>query len=243
MRPVASRLPNLLHRGAVVVITCWSSKGGSGTTVVAAALGSVLAAHGGPVLLVDLCGDLPAALGLPEPLVGLTGWAGGPWGEEPPGGLRGLEVDAGAGLRLLPRGAGPLDGGMGPALARELAGRPQVVVDAGVIGGERACGPSFDLAAAATVSLLVLRPCFLALRRAVAAPLRGSGVVVVDEPHRSLGPRDIEAALGVPVVAVVPWDPAVARRVDTGLLGAGTPRALARALRTVVPFSEVGSDR
>ncbi|MFP5377593.1 MAG: hypothetical protein ACLGIO_12540, partial [Acidimicrobiia bacterium] len=134
-----------------------------------------------------------------------------------------------------------LDPAVGPALAAALAGVRAVVVDAGVIGGGMGGdgvggdgvggGAAVELALAATASLLVLRPCFLALRRAVAAPLRPSGVVLVDEPGRSLGVADVEAALGVPTVAVVPWGPAVARRVDAGLLGASLPRNQARALR------------
>jgi len=206
-----------------VLITCWSSKGGSGTTVVAAALAHLLAADGGAALLVDLGGDLPAALGLPEPHDGLTSWTEGL-------DLNSLAIEAGAGLRLVPRGPGPLADGSGMALASALVGQGTVVVDAGVLS---AAGPGLDLALAATTSLLVVRPCFLALRRAVAAPLRPSGVVLVDEPHRSLGPPDVEAALGIPVVAVVPWDPAVARRVDAGLLGTGLPRTLARALERI----------
>ena len=53
-----------------MLIACWSTKGGAGTTVVTAALGLVLARrHPAGALLVDLAGDLPAALGLPpEPL-------------------------------------------------------------------------------------------------------------------------------------------------------------------------------
>ena len=204
-------------------VTCWSAKGGSGTTVVAAALATMLA-DSGPALLVDLGADLPAALGLPEPLCGLTSWAAGD-------DLRLLEVEAGPRLRLLPRGLNSLREDMGPALAAALSGRPAVVVDAGVIGGVHANEVGLDLALAARESLLVLRPCFLGLRRAVAAPLRPSGVVLVEEPGRSLGPADVESALGVPIVAVVPWDPAVARRVDAGLLGSGLPRNLVRALR------------
>lgn len=220
-----------------MLITCWSSKGGSGTTVVAAALATLLAADGGGTLLVDLGGDLPAAFGLPEPPLGLSGWGRGP---SPRGGwqaeLGRLEVDAGAGVRLLPRGPGSLVAGLGPALAQALGERDRVVVDAGTVEAVAAgdgAGPALDLAAAATQSLLVLRPCFLAVRRAAAAPIRSSGVVLVDEPQRVLGPSDIQAALGVPVVAVVPWDPATARRVDAGLLGAALPRPLARALRGV----------
>lgn len=204
-----------------MLITCWSSKGGSGTTVVAAALAHLLAADTGTALLVDLGGDLPAAFGLPEPHDGLTGWTEGH-------DLDRLTVDAGLGLRLVPRGPGPLVDGSGTPLAADLAARGAVVVDAGVLS---AAGPGLELALAATSSLLVMRPCFLALRRAVAALHRPSGVVLVDEPNRSLGPLDVEAALGIPIVAVIPWDPAVARRVDAGLLGHGLPRTMARALR------------
>ena len=214
-----------------MLITCWSSKGGSGTTVVAAVLAHLLATDAGTGLLVDLGGDLPAALGLPEPASGLTGWAEGV-------DLGRLEVDAGHGLRLVPRGPGALPEGVGEALAAALGGPGVAVVDAGVLGegptgGQPGgAGPGLDLALAATTSLLVVRPCFLALRRAVAAPLRPSGVVLVEEAHRVLGADDVEAALGVPVVAVVPWDPAVARRVDAGLLGSSLPRAMVRALRS-----------
>ncbi len=251
-----------------MLLTCWSSKGGSGTTVVAAALAGLLAAHLGESLLVDLGGDLPAALGLPEPGAGLADWRTGPgepaerWGREParPTGARSpdgawapasrsaalvrLEVAAGGGVRLVPRGHGRLPAGLGPALAHAATGRRPVVVDAGVIGaGGDEDGPAPELAAVATGSLLVIRPCFLALRRAVVAPLRGSGVVVVDERHRSLGPSDIEAALGVPVVAVVPWDPSVARRVDAGLLGTALPSSLARALQSVVRAQAAAAPR
>ncbi len=47
-----------------MVILCWAAKGGSGATVVAAALALT---SGRPTLLVDLDGELPAALGIPEP--------------------------------------------------------------------------------------------------------------------------------------------------------------------------------
>ena len=76
-----------------------------------------------------------------------------------------------------------------------------------------------------------MRPCFLALRRAVAAPVRPSGVVLVREPGRSLGRRDVEDALQVPVCAEVDLEPAVARAVDAGLLATRLPRSLAHALR------------
>jgi hypothetical protein len=81
--------------------------------------------------------------------------------------------------------------------------------------------------------VLVTRPCYLSLRRAVREPTRPSGVVLVDEPGRSLRRHDVEHALGAPVDAVVAVDPAIARAVDAGLLATRLPRSLGRDLRGV----------
>ena len=211
-----------------MLVACWSVKGGSGTTVVAAALGLVLA-RSSPTgsVVVDLGGDLPAVLGTPEPAgPGVSEWLSA--GEDVPAdALAHLEVEGGPGLRLVPQGTAPLPAVGGERLVAALsAGRP-AVVDCGRAG--EAVG--LEVAAAAPLSLLVLRPCYLALRRALAAPLRPSGVVLVREEGRALGRRDVEAVLDVPVRAEVTWDPAVARSVDAGLLAARVPRGLDRALR------------
>ena len=210
-----------------MLVACWSVKGGSGTTVVAAALSLVLARSSpGGALVVDLGGDLPAVLGLPEPAEpGLSDWLAAD--DVPVDALHRLALDAGAGLRLLPRGAGPLVPAGAERLAAALGGGSTAVVDCGSPGDPA----GLAVAASAPLSLLVLRPCYLAVRRALAAPIRPSGVVLVSEPRRSLTRRDIEAVLGVPVRADVAWDPAVARSVDAGLLGGRVPRALERALR------------
>jgi len=212
-----------------VLIACWSPKGGSGTTVVSTALGLILAGTKGAALLVDLAGDVPAALGLPEPDgPGLAEWlAAGP--EVPDDALSRLEVDAAPGLRLLAQGSNVSAGPVRPeALVGALAAeRRAVVADCGRADD----GVALAVAAGATVSLLVLRPCYLALRRALAAPLRPSGVILVGEEGRSLSRRDVEEVLGVPVRAEVAYDPAVARAVDAGLLARRVPRALARSLR------------
>ena len=50
-----------------------------------------------------------------------------------------------------------------------------------------------------------------------AIDVRPTGVVLIDEPGRALTSRDVEHALGVPVVAEARLDPAVARAVDAGL--------------------------
>jgi hypothetical protein len=83
---------------------------------------------------------------------------------------------------------------------------------------------------AATVSLLVIRPCYLALRRAAVAPVRPTGIVLVTELSRALSRKDVESVLGVPVVAEVPSDPSIARAVDAGLLAGRFPKILARSL-------------
>jgi hypothetical protein len=70
--------------------------------------------------------------------------------------------------------------------------------------------------------------------RALGAPVRPSGVVLVSEPRRALGRRDIEDVLGVPVAAEIALDDAVARSVDAGLLARRVPRVLERALRPIV---------
>jgi MinD-like ATPase involved in chromosome partitioning or flagellar assembly len=204
----------------------WSVKGGSGTTVVAACHALLLARCGrDPVMLVDLAGDLAAALGVPERCdAGVCEWlAGGGRG-----GLHELATPVDASLSLVSRGASRLcDGGDhgGDLLAAALAQEASVVVDCGVPSS----GVARAVAAAADRSLLVVRPCYLALRRAVAAPVRPSAVVLVTEPERALGRRDIEEVLGVPVAVEVPLDARIARAVDAGLLASRLPRVFDRA--------------
>jgi hypothetical protein len=240
-----------------MLIACWSPKGGSGTTVVACGLAAVLArsspfgpfrppssgppqlhpvppSHG--VLIADLAGDVPAVLGMPEPAgPGLAEWlASG--ADVTASALARLERDALPGLRVLPWAPGadpgvPAGPGRAEALVAALSddARP-VVADCGTAAG----GAGLALAAAAPVSLLVLRPCYLGLRRALAAPVRPSGVILLTEQGRSLGRRDVEDVLGVPVRAEVAIDGAVARAVDAGLLARRIPRPLERALRAAV---------
>lgn len=78
--------------------------------------------------------------------------------------------------------------------------------------------------------LLVTRPCYLALRAAMRSSLRPDGIVLLDEPGRSLTARDVSECLGVPIVATVPVDPAIARTVDAGLLASRVPTMLADAV-------------
>ena len=214
-----------------MVVSCWSAKGGSGTTVVAVSLALVVARRAASgVLLVDLAGDVPAALGLADPAgPGVVGWAEAGC-DVPADALGRLAVPVLPQVDLLPRGEGaPMARERLELLAAMLATDDRtVVVDCGTIDPE---SPAVALAAAATTSLLVTRACYLALRRAVAAPIRPSAAVLVSEPGRALDRSDIEAVLGVPVCAEIGVEPAVARAVDAGLLASRLPRSLQRALR------------
>ena len=219
-----------------MVLACWSVKGGSGTTVVASALALRLARAVPPVVLADLAGDVPAVLGRPDPPgPGLADWlAAAP--AVAPDALDRLTVDAGHGLGLLPwRGA---DGGPDREPDSVGAGSGGRLVEALRAHGHNAvidCGSAMssltaEIVAAATRSLLIVRPCYLAMRHAIAAP-RPSAVVLVAERDRTLTAADVEDVLGVPVVATVEWDPAIARAVDAGLFATRVPRPLERALR------------
>ncbi|MEJ7582797.1 MAG: hypothetical protein WKF43_01680 [Acidimicrobiales bacterium] len=147
-----------------------------------------------------------------------------------------LELDAGNGVSLLPRGTGPLAlTATSSARMEVLAGllasdhRP-VVADCGVLGSDAVAA---GLAAGATHSLLVTRPCYLALRRVTGLPVRPSGVVLINEPGRALGRADVESVVGAPVRAEIGFDPTIARAVDSGVLAGRMPRQLDRALRAV----------
>jgi hypothetical protein len=206
----------------VPVTVCWAAKGGSGVTVVTAAL--ALSCPSASVL-VDLAGELPAVLGVERPASqGVTDWL---CSDAPPAALDDLALDVHRATRLIPRGASPIDAGSArwSELVEWLTGRPSVFVDAGT------GVPPPGLLAGDVRSLLVTRSCYLALQRLASLGHRPDGVVLVDEPWRSLRPFDVERAAGAPVVARVSHDPAVQRAVDSGLLRGRVPRLLARELR------------
>ena len=219
-----------------MLVTCWSTKGGSGTTVIAA-LVSLHAAQDRdrPVLIVDLCGDLPAVFGCAETTAGLGEWLRSDLAlcslE------RGLE-ELTPHLSLLPRGQAPLTARRSDELVEWLDSDAVVVVDAGVLRtdthqtGSRSGDEElrWRLAAEADRSILVTRACYLALRRAVSLPVRPSGVVLVAEAGRSLTRSDCERAIGTPVLATVAVDPDIARAVDAGMLRTRVPKGAIKAL-------------
>lgn len=218
-----------------MVIVCWAAKGGSGTTVVVAGIGL---GRSSPTLIVDLRGDLPAALGA----TGADRQGVGDWlaTDVPARHLGDLVVELAPDRHLLPWGsidpAGPHAPTIGDDRWTTLAawlgdwrrGLGTVVVDAGT--GD----PPAPLIAEAQHRLLVTRPCYLSLVRALRGVARPTAVVVVEEPWRSYRVRDIESAIGAPVGAIVKHDPALARAVDAGLLLAGrSPVHMIRQLRDV----------
>jgi cellulose biosynthesis protein BcsQ len=230
-----------------VLLALWSPKGGSGTSVLAAACAATLA-RSGPCRLADLAGDQPAILGLgADPGTGIAEWlAAGP--DAPVDALDRLAVEVAPGLHLVPPGTRRLlaphaAAAAGAALAAALRAGPEpCVVDAG-----RADDPASRMVVeVADAAVVVVRGCYLTLRRAVhvALTLQATGIAFVDEPGRALGAAEARDVLDRPVLTRVPVRPAIARAVDAGILAVRTPEPLARAaarlLERVEPTSVGG---
>jgi hypothetical protein len=233
--PVVARPTN---REAFVLVCFWSPKGGSGTSVIAAAAALVLAREG-PTRLADIDGDQPAVLGLAaEPEQGLRDWlVTGP--EAPTEALDRIAIEAGRGLVLLPAGEGDVglaSAEAGAALGVALQADPRTtVVDVGVLGFGRS--PALHaLVEVADASVIVVRGCYLALRRSVRIDVGAdaTGAVFVDEGGRALGAHDVANVLGVPVLATVGLRATTARAIDAGVLTTRLPDALARPVREVL---------
>ena len=216
------------------MIVCWSVKGGNGTTVVAAALALVLAQHHeAGARLIDMLGDTPSALGMSEPASeGIAEWLSA---TDHPGAeaLNNLMLPVTAHLGVIPRGRNIIVPSLvNPDRLRDLAlvvaeSDLPTIVDA---GSGLATIPIIEYA---TRSLLIIRPCYLALRRASRLTTKPDGVIVITEPGRALGVHDVESVVGAPVLAEIPFDPAIARAVDAGLLAGRVPTLLAKHLADV----------
>jgi MinD superfamily P-loop ATPase len=218
-----------------MLLALWSPKGGSGTSVVAATL-ALVAAGRGEVRLADLGGDQPAILGLPGVSgSGLAAWLSvGP--SAPSEWLDEMAVPVVPGLSVLPRGPGTVEGAVaeaGAALAVALRDGAVTVLDAGAGADTPAARAAVEVA---DTALMVIRPCYLALRRAVADPrLAGSqGAILVEEPGRALDAGDVAAVLGLPVVGRFPVRAEIARAVDAGVLRDRLPAPLAASATAVL---------
>lgn len=205
-----------------MLTVCYSSKGGQGCTTVTAAL--ALVDRG--ARMIDTAGDLPAVLGQPEP--------------SGPGICDLLASDSSVEIAAIERLA-TMSAPLVCAGSTSTAAVPEhrwtelaAVLSADPNAWFLDAGTNLAVASApADRRLLVVRNCYLALRRAVAHSVRADGIVLVSEPGRALAAADVEAVLTAPVVAEVSIDPAVVRTIDAGLLAARLPRALARRLAAV----------
>ena len=191
-----------------MIIALSSPKHGTGVTTTAAMTALTLATTG-PTVLIDLAGDQHAALGLSDPQAHQA-------------------VAVTDDLRLID--ASDLSPDEQARIVTDTAENgDHVVIDAG-----DADHPIHDLLPDNTRRIWVLRPCYLALRRAMACTRRPDSIIVVREPQRALNSLDVEAALGITVEATIDIDPAIARMVDAGLLAARIPRSAAHALATII---------
>jgi len=198
-----------------------SAKGGNCTTVTAAAHAARRAASGQTTCLVDLCGDLPAVLGIAEPEgPGVLDWLSESCGESVAD-LLSRSVRVADNLALIHRGAAFVSGHpRWGDLCSLVAAHPGIVVDAGT-----GFVPD-DVHDAADQTVLVTRPCYLSLRRAVHRRRPGQ-VAVIDEPDRALTVADVAQVLGVTSPVRVPHSAAIGRAVDAGLLVERAPRLFA----------------
>lgn len=222
-----------------MVTVCWSVKGGSGVTVTSVALALLRSRVGqSAVLLVDFASDAFRVLGdVGRDAVGAHDWLDA---DDSVGSasLEQLLIDGPCGIKFLPAGrmtSSPSAARLTEFCAWLTAWPGDVVVDLGTNPSMRQA-----LLAVADESLLVLRLCYLAGQSAMNAE-RATGLVIVEEQGRSMSYRDFSAALGVPVVARLPVDAAIANCVDSGLFATRMPRSLVRALRPLAHTR--GSDR
>lgn len=217
-----------------MIITCWSPKSGSGTSVVAAALAGSAAQAGRRTLLVDLGGDSAAILGLPTPALGIGDVVEGDGAHT----LLDVAVKVSGNFDLVSPGLRPLPSHHVSRWSRiedqlvEISNSGTlVVIDTGV-----ETYPDWVKRISDRIHV-VIRPCYIALRRAVehhrSADL-GDGIIVVTENDRALTARDVTQVLNRPIVAEVFVHPDIARRVDAGLLSSRIPDRLVNALSGVV---------
>ncbi len=215
---------------SVVFVIFSSVKGGVGTSVTSAALALLLARDTSrPTYLVDIGGgDQPDILGLPAVTDGL-----GSWLSSPDRRLSDLAVGVTDTLRLVASGDQPLpdDSSWMTSLALaldDLRSNAHVVVDAGRRDTTDHLDPLADR------RLLVMRPCYVALRHVVTAAEHWDGLVLVRPPDRVLTTRDVVSVCDVPLAAEITMTPDVSRAVDAGVLRSRLPTTFVRSLMPIV---------
>jgi hypothetical protein len=198
------------------LIVCASPKGGQGCTTIAAVL-ALLAARDQRTVLLDTRGDAATILGVREPQrAGTVAEA------------IAHAVEPCHQLRIAPINGDSVDGDALTVVAELVASGHRVIVDTGT---DHDVLHRFD--PLTPQRLLVTRPCYIALRRAVGVPFVPDHVVLIAEHQRALTEHDVSVALALPVLSV-PYEPSVARAIDAGLLASRLPRCLPTPLSRIL---------
>ena len=190
-----------------------SPKGGNCTTVTATAYALLMAARGTHTVLIDLCGDVPAAAGMAEPTTpGINDWLSESSTSDAQA-LVTLGTPFDNGLVIVHRGSSFVEGQpRWSDLANAITMLPMnIVIDAGI---------TFlpdELRRAVTHVTMVVKPCYLSLRRA-SRMQRPTQLFVVCEESRALTIKDVGHVLGMPVTCEIPYTSAISRAVDAGML-------------------------
>ena len=212
-----------------MITVIYAHKAGQGVTTITAALATLTARAGKRTLLVDTGTDLAAVLGINEPdRPGL-----GDYLTNTDVTLADIVTPVTENLDLITRGDHTPDytAATYGLLTNGLGHYDTVIIDTAPTAHGWVCH--------ADTSVLVTRPCYLALRNA-SSRSRPDHLVVVTEPGRVLSPADIETVIEIPVTATVPYAPDISRAVDAGLLTTRPPRNLTRALSPVVAAITAG---
>ena len=189
--PAGKDVSDTVGGAAASAVTIFvGAKGGSGTTVVASMVAASQLQRGARVLLIDAGGgDCAPVLGAPEP---------------EPGRITALRENLD--LVVAP------DRSDLRSIIEEHDGNYQfVIVDGGLIESMGNDEHYWN-------TVLVVRPCYLAVRRAAALGVRASRVVLISDETRTLSAADVTEILGTPVAVQIPNDPSIARLVDAGML-------------------------
>ena len=190
-----------------------SPKGGNCTTVTATAYALLMAARDTHTVLIDLCGDVPAAAGMAEPTTpGINDWLSESSTSDAQA-LITLGTPFDNGLVIVHRGSSFVEGQpRWSDLANAITTLPMnIVIDAGT---------TFlpdELRRAVTHVTMVVKPCYLSLRRA-SRMQRPTQLFVVCEETRALTIKDVGHVLGMPVTCEIPYTSAISRAVDAGML-------------------------
>lgn len=203
-------------------IAIYAAKGGQGTTTIAAALAITHAHAGHRTLLVDTGHDITAVLGHPDNThqPGLADYI-----TNTNITLADITTPTIENLDLITRGNGPIQF---DTYTYGLALNGTSHYDTVIIDTTTDAHPWLNHT---DETILVTRPCYLAARRAINLTRRPDHIALINEPARSINATDIATITGAPVTATIPYDPAIARAIDAGLLATRLPRQLTRALR------------